>query len=106
MVSTAMDERLLALALEKQRLRSQSADLRAELAQHARGIAPLFAVVDRVHTVARWLRAHPEASIAVAIGLTLLRPRLIWRWGRRGFLLWQGWRRLVRWASRPTVQQR
>lgn len=101
-----MDERLLALALEKQRQRLKSEALRTELARNAQAMVPLFAAADRVHAGARWLCAHPEAGFAVAAGLTLLRPRFVWRWVRRGLLLWQGWRRLHRWASSGTGAKR
>lgn len=35
---------------------------------------------------------HPVA-LALALGSVLLfRPRTVLRWGRRGLLLWRGWR--------------
>jgi len=93
------EERLLALALEKERLRLQSAGLRAELGRNVRALGPLFAAAERVRAGAHWLRSHPETGVGALLLLTLLKPAFVWRWARRGVLVWQGWRRLATWAA-------
>jgi len=94
-----MEERLLALALEKERLRLQSAALRAELGRNVSALGPLFVAGERVRAGALWLRRHPETGVGVVLLLTLLKPAFVWRWARRGVLVWLSWRKLARWAA-------
>lgn len=85
-------------ALEKQRLRLQSAQQRAELARDLAGLAPLVAAAERVRGGIRWLRRHPEALGAGLVVAAVLRPgmrRFLWRWGRRAFVAWRLWRQTV-----------
>lgn len=79
------------LALRKQRLQLRSAALRDELAGHAAAFAPLFAAGDKVCAGARWLRRNPAATVAVGVALVVARPRAVFRWLRRGVVVWQAW---------------
>ena len=39
-----------------------------------------------------WLKAHPEAvGVAVAVAV-VASPKRAWRWTRRAFFVWRGWR--------------
>jgi len=89
----------VALALKKQRLQLRSAALRIELAGHAAAFAPVFATGDKVCAGAHWLRRHPEVGVAVGVALVVARPRAVWRWSRRGFVVWQAWNRARAWLD-------
>lgn len=97
------------LALEKQRLRLETASQRIDLARHAAGLQPLFATADRVHEGVRWIGRHPEVVAGGVALLAAARPgarRFLWRWGRRAFVAWQLWREggfwLVKSPARPS----
>lgn len=96
------------LALRKQLLLLDSATQREALARHAHGLVPIFDVADQVKAGGHWIRRHPEA---VATGVALLvavRPdvrRFFWRWGRRSFVAWRLWRRLLHDSGRWLQQQ-
>lgn len=89
-----MNPRVLELALKKQRLQWQIAAQREELGRFGAGLAPALGAADRVREGARWLRRHPEAVAAGVTALVVARPRVVWRWARRGFFAWQAWRKL------------
>jgi hypothetical protein len=81
--------RELALARRQQRLIFRSAELRHRWAGAATPFRVPLATADRVVDAGRWVQAHPEALLAGAVVLVLLRPRRALRWG---FRLWSGWR--------------
>ena len=91
-------------ALTKQRLLIASAAQRDALARYAQGLQPAFAVADRLHSVARWVERHPEyvaAGVAVLAATSSTTRRLLWRWSRRGFVVWRLWRDGKRWIDTP-----
>lgn len=82
------------LALEKQRLRLETASQRIDLARHATGLQPLFTAADRVYEGARWVGRHPEIVAGGVALLAAVRPgvrRFLWRWGKRAFIGWSLW---------------
>ena len=85
------------LALRKQRLQLRSAALRGELAGHAAAFVPVLAAGDKLHDSVRWLRRHPEVAIAAGVALLVARPRAMFRWARRGAVVWQTWSRARTW---------
>jgi len=89
-----MNEKLVELALRKQRLQIDSAALRSDLSRFAAGLSPLFAATDHVADGVSWLRRHPQILAAAVLGLLLARPRRVLRWTRRAFIGWQAWRRM------------
>ena len=91
------------LALKKQRLQLRSAALRAEIAGHAAGFAPLFAVGDTLCDGAFWLRRHPELAAAAGVALLVARPRAAFRWARRGIVAWQTWNQVRAWLAARRV---
>jgi hypothetical protein len=99
-----MNERMLQLALQKQRLQLQSASQREAIATAAMGIAPLFAAADAVRDGAMWLRRHPEWLAGVVVALAVARPRRVFRWAGRVFLMVRAWRGLRDWQ--PGIFQR
>lgn len=95
-----MSARLLELALKKQRLQFKSDLLREEWRGHALGLAPVFGLADRVRTGFAWLRRHPEVLVGAGVAIAVARPRVVWRWFKRGVVAWQLWRRGEEWLIR------
>ena len=89
-----MNQRDLELALRKQRLLIHSQALRERWGTQAQALRPVATGLDRVRAGARWLTAHPQAVFAGALVIGLLKPRATFRWARRGFIVWQLWRKL------------
>jgi len=85
-----------ALARRQQLLLVRSSELRGQLARDALAWQPPLALADRVHAAWRWLRAHPEAPLAAAAVLLVMRPRRALRWGWRLWTGWRLWQRLQR----------
>lgn len=93
-----MGSRLTELYEQRGRLLERIAGQRRTLAHQ---VAPLRAACDTTDRVLGLLREvaglvqrHPLAVASMAAALMVMRPRWTWRWVRRGFLVWQGWRRL------------
>lgn len=82
-------ERRLELALRKQQLLMQSAELRARIGLQMRPLRPVWGAADRVREAARWLQRHPSLPVAVITALLVARPRSVWRWAQRGWWLWR-----------------
>jgi len=87
------DRKLMALALKKQRLQIESGELRDRFAGHARGLEPAFGAADALRDGLTWLRQRPAIPLGIFVAVLVARPRAAWRWGRRAFVAWRGWRR-------------
>jgi hypothetical protein len=90
---SAMNAKLLELALRKQRLQIESDRLRAQWQGHAQGLAPALGIVDRTRTGLHWLRRHPAVPVGIGVAVAVAKPRFLWRWAKRALLAWQFWRR-------------
>ena len=66
-------ERLVALAVRRERLRVRAEGERRAIAEHAHGLAVPLAVVDQAAGCARWLRAHPLAVLAALLAVVAVR---------------------------------
>ena len=87
-----MSARTLELALRHGALRERIAAQRRALAGHADPLASALGGVDRALAGVDWLKAHPAAvGIAVAVAVAAS-PKRAWRWTRRAFFVWRGWR--------------
>lgn len=82
----------LELALKKQRLVLRSASLRQSLAADSQSLMPVFAAADKVVAGVHWLQERPVVVAAAATLVVLLKPRVVLRWGRRGFFAWRALR--------------
>ncbi len=89
-----MNRQAAALARRQQQLLVRSSELRRQWADEARAWQTPLALADQVHAGWRWLRAHPEALLAAAATVLVLRPRRAWRLGWRLWAGWRLWRRL------------
>ncbi|MDP1526972.1 MAG: YqjK-like family protein [Rhodocyclaceae bacterium] len=101
--------RAVAHALEKQRLQFASAEQREHLTRYGAGIAPLFEAADRVQDGARWVQRHPEVTVGVLALIAAVRPRVrqfLWRWSKRGFVVWKLWRNSARWLEQNSPSSR
>ncbi|GAB1391880.1 hypothetical protein MASR1M60_00430 [Rhodocyclaceae bacterium] len=101
--------RAVAMALEKQRLQSASTEQRDRLIHYGTGIAPLFEVADRVQDGARWVQRHPELAVGGLALVAAARPRVrqfLWRWSKRGFVIWKLWRNSAHWLEQSSPHSR
>jgi hypothetical protein len=94
-----VNQKLIELALKKQRLQLKSAALRDDWVSCASALKPLCTGADRVRDAAVWLRRHPELLVAGAVALLVARPRAVFRWARRSISVVRLWRRLRGWLS-------
>jgi membrane protein required for beta-lactamase induction len=83
--------RELELAHRHGALRARIDAQRVELARHVWPLETALAGADRVRDGIDWLKAHPEAVVAVTATVVVVSPGRAWRWGKRGFVLWRGW---------------
>ncbi len=95
-----MQERLIELHQQRGRLIERITTQRQTL---ARELAPMGRMFDLGWRIRRavddgkaFVRQHPAALVAVVAALVLLKPRVVWRWGRRGLLAWRAWRNVGR----------
>ena len=91
-----MNAKLLELALRKQRLQIESDRLREQWQDHAQGLAPVLGIADRARAGLDWLRRHPAVPVGIGITIAVAKPRFLWRWAKRAFLVWQFWRKARR----------
>lgn len=82
------------LALRKQRLQLQAAAQRVMILQALEAASPAFGAAERIGSGWHWAKAHPEWLAGIGAVLLVARPRLVFRWARRGFLVWRTLRRL------------
>lgn len=78
--------------------------IQAQRANLARDLAPLQRIAQAGNTLSAlvdeaiaYVRQRPLAMAALAGGLLLLKPKGVWRWAKRGFLIWRGWRAVQQW---------
>lgn len=93
-----MEKRLIELGLQRGRLQERIASQRATLAGQLRPIAGALISTDQALATARrgidYVKRHPgQVGVAVAL-LAVLRPKGIWRWGRRSFIAWSLWKKI------------
>ncbi len=80
------------LALRHGALRERIAAQRRALASHVWPLESALGGVDKALDGVDWLKAHPAAvGVAVAVAVAAS-PKRTWRWTRRAFFVWRGWR--------------
>lgn len=89
-----MNPRVLELAERQGALKARIAQQRASLSQEIQPLADALGLVDKGMAGVDWLKHHPAAVGGATLALAVLRPRAVWRWGKRGFFLWRGWQTL------------
>jgi len=90
--------RLTELYLQRGRLLERIAAQRRDLAHRTVPLRTACDTTDRLLGLVReavgFAQRHPVAVASFAAALIVMRPRRAWRWLRRGYFLWRGWRRL------------
>ena len=85
-------DRLLEILREREHLLARCDAQRVELATIARQSAGAIKIVDRVVGVIRCFRSHPMLLGVAVAALVVIQRRSLWRWVRRGFVLWRTYR--------------
>jgi hypothetical protein len=90
-----MEKRLIELHQQRGRLIERIAMQRTTL---ARQMAPVRVACDTtdsvlavVHESVNFVQRYPVGVAAFAAALFAMKPRWVWRWLQRGFLVWRGW---------------
>ena len=91
-----MNRRLVAIEAKRARLLERAAREREQFARSLRAWAQPLRFVDRCADALRYVAARPPLVAAAALLFTLLRPRRAFKWARRAWALWQGYRWLNR----------
>lgn len=90
-----MQTREIELALKRGRLQERISGQRTAIAAQVVPIVKALGRADQAVALGRvgvdYVKHHPgQVGAALAI-LTLLRPKRVWRWGRRAFVAWGIW---------------
>jgi len=88
--------RLEQINARREQLLARSAAQRDELALLLAPLKGPLAVADRGVAVAQYARAHPGLVVIAAAIVVVISPKRAFRWARRAFAVWRGYR----WASR------
>jgi YqjK-like protein len=93
-----MTNRQIELALKRGRLQERIAGQRATLAVQTVPIIRALEKTDRAIVAGRagvdYIKHHPgQVGTAIAV-LAILRPKRVWRWGRRAFVAWGIWKKV------------
>lgn len=90
-----MSRRLNELHLRRGRLLERIATQRTALGREMQPVRVALHATDRVlvrvRSVSDYVKRHPGLVAFAVAALFILKVRRIWRWTRRGFLVWQTW---------------
>ena len=92
--------RLAQLHVRRERLIAKSAAQRDELALLVVPLRRPVHVADRAVAGAQYLRAHPGVVVIAVAAFVVLSPKRAFRWARRAFGLWRGYRLVARVLAR------
>jgi hypothetical protein len=84
--------RLDQIAARRERLLAKAAAQREEVALLLTPWRAPLAVADKGLTVAAYLREHPSIVVVAVAALVVLSPKRAYRWARRSFAVWRGYR--------------
>jgi hypothetical protein len=100
--------RLDQIHARRDRLLAKAAAQREEVALLLAPLHAPLAVADKGLTVAAYLREHPSIVVVAVAALIVLSPKRAFRWARRAFAAWRGYRwavnaldRAVPYGARP-----
>lgn len=91
-----MNQHLAAIEARRARLLERAAREREDVAQTLQSWARPLDFVDRCVAAVRFVITRPPLLAGAAFAFALLRPRRAFRWARRAFGLWQGYRWMIR----------
>jgi len=84
--------RLAQIHARRERLLAKAAAQREEVALLLAPWQAPLAFADKGLTVATYLREHPSIVIVAVAALVVLSPKRAYRWARRSFAVWRGYR--------------
>ena len=88
--------RLAEIRARRERLVARSAAQRDEVALLLSPWRGPLQVADRGLVAVDYVRAHPSIVVVAAAALVILAPRRAFRWAKRAFALWRGYRWTVK----------
>ncbi|WP_367847898.1 YqjK family protein [Rhodoferax sp. WC2427] len=80
-----------------ERIQAQRANLVRELAPLRRVSNASNVLSALVAEAVAYVRARPVAMALLLGGLVLVKPKGVWRWAKRGFFIWRGFRAVQQW---------
>ena len=96
-----MSKRLDQLHRERGQLIERIASQRAVLASQLVPLQKFAATGDRavglIDGLTRYVRQHPLPVLVAAAALVLLKPKVAWRWAKRGLFVWRSFRSWRSW---------
>jgi hypothetical protein len=84
--------RLAQIHARQERLVAKAAAQREEVALLLAPWQAPLAIADRGMAVAAYVRGHPEFVLIAVAALAVLSPKRAYRWARRAFAAWRGYR--------------
>ena len=91
-----MNQQLIEIGIRRGRLIERIAMQREVLGRRMQPVQRTLHAADRtlaaVRTGSDYVKRHPGMVAAAVTLLLALKPRRLWRWGRRGFIAWRTWR--------------
>jgi len=91
-----MNDRLIEVGVRRGRLLERIASQRAAIGSELAPVRDALRASDRAVGILRSgvdaVRRHPALVLAGITLLVALKPRRLWRWGRRAFVAWRTWR--------------
>ncbi len=91
-----MNRRLVAIEAKRARLIERAARERADVAQTLQSWAQPLGFIDRCVEGLRYVISRPPLAAGAMLVFARLRPRPGFKWGRRAWGIWQGYRWLTR----------
>lgn len=90
-----MNTRLLAIEAKRARLLERAARERGDVAQTLQSWAKPLGFIDRCVGAVRFVISRPPLLAGAMLVFTLLRPRRAFKWARRAWGIWRGYRWLT-----------
>lgn len=91
-----MNQKLIDIGIRRGRLIERIANQRAILGRDIQPICGALQTTDhaiaRVRSATSFLKKHPGLVLAAVALFAALKPRSVWRWAKRGFVVWRTWK--------------
>jgi hypothetical protein len=94
-----VNARLAAIEIKRARLLERAAREREDLAITLQSLSQPLRFIDRCVGAARFVVSQPALLAGVVLVLALMHPRSAFRWARRAWGIWRGYRWLTQKAA-------
>jgi len=91
-----VNARLAAIEIKRAGLLERAARQRGDLASALQAFSRPLDIIDRVVGAVRYVVSQPTLLAGALLVFALMRPRSAFRWGRRAWGIWRGYRWLTR----------